>query len=109
MQEWLNKNIHDKNLADMIKTILRLNTYGNDPDTQSIGSAFRQLYLASLGGTMYLDGGWQTLIDGLLNVAKNAKARIVMGKKVTRVERKMEDSYSHWLVTLSFNNGSCEI
>jgi phytoene dehydrogenase-like protein len=101
VQEWINKNIHDKNLVDMIKTILRLNTYGNDPDTQSIGSAFRQLYLASLGGTMYLDGGWQTLIDGLLNAAKNAKARIVMGKKVKRVERKTEDSSSHWLVALS--------
>jgi phytoene dehydrogenase-like protein len=103
VQQWLDKNIHDKNLADIIKTILRLNTYGNDPDTQSIGSAFRQLHLASLGGTMYVDGGWQTLVDGLLTVAKNHKARIVMGKKAIRVEgRRTEDSSPvEWLVTLS--------
>jgi phytoene dehydrogenase-like protein len=87
VQEWLNKNIHDKNLAEIIKTALRLNTYGTDPDVQSIGSAFRQIYLASLGGAMYLNGGWQMLVDGLVIAAKNAKARIVMGKKATRVER----------------------
>ena len=47
---------------------------------------------------MYLDGGWQTLVDGLLRLAKNANARIVMGKKATMVKR--TDS-SGWLVVLS--------
>jgi protoporphyrinogen oxidase len=47
---------------------------------------------------MYLDGGWQMLIDGLVIAAKNAKARIVMGKKATGIER--TDS-SGWLVMLS--------
>ena len=46
---------------------------------------------------MYLDGGWQTLVDGLLAAAKNAKAKIVMGKKATRVKR----TDSGWQVTLS--------
>jgi len=46
---------------------------------------------------MYLDGGWQTLVDGLLTAAKNAKTMIVMGKKATRVER----TDSGWLVMLS--------
>jgi phytoene dehydrogenase-like protein len=46
---------------------------------------------------MYLDGGWQTLVDGLLAVAKNANARIVMGKKAIRVKR--NDS-SGWQVLL---------
>ena len=99
VQEWLDQNIQDKNLAEIIKTHLRLNTYGNDPDIQSAGSSFRQIYVGNSGGVMYLDGGWQTLVDGLLTVAKNAKARIVMGGKATRLERK--DSSSRWLVMLS--------
>ena len=100
VQEWLDQNIQDKNLAEIIKTHLRLNTYGNDPDIQSAGSSFRQIYVGNSGGVMYLDGGWQTLVDGLLTVAKNAKARIVMGGKATRLERK-DSSYSRWLVMLS--------
>jgi len=103
IQEWLDKNVHDKNLAEIIKTLLRLNTYANDPDIQSVGAALHQLYLASLGGTMYVDGGWQTLVDGLLNAAKEHNARIMMGKKATRIERRTKDSSSssEWLVTLS--------
>ena len=99
-QEWLNKNIHDKNDAEIIKTIIRLNTYANDPDIQSIGTVLHQIYVSSkAGGVMYLDGGWQTLVDGLLTVAENANARIVMGKKAIRVKRTTDDS-SGWQVLL---------
>jgi phytoene dehydrogenase-like protein len=96
-QEWLDKNIHDINDAEIIKTIIRLNTYANDPYIQSIGPVLHQIYAGSRAGVMYLDGGWQTLVDGLLTVAKNAKAKIVMGKKAIRVKR--NDS-SGWQVLL---------
>jgi phytoene dehydrogenase-like protein len=97
-QEWLDKNIHDTNDAEIIKTIVRLNTYANDPDIQSIGPVLHQIYVGSQAGVMYLDGGWQTLVDGLITVAKNANARIVMGKKAIKVKR--TDS-SGWQVLLS--------
>ena len=77
---------------------MRLNTYGNDPDIQSVGSVLRQIYVGSRNGVMYVDGGWQTFVDGLLTVAKNANARIVMGKKATKVKRA---DPSGWLITLS--------
>jgi phytoene dehydrogenase-like protein len=98
VQEWLDKNIHNTNDAEIIKAILRLNTYGNDPEIQSIGSALRQISVNSRAGPMYVDGGWQTLVDGLLTVAKNANARIVMDKKAINVKR--TDS-SGWQVLLS--------
>ena len=97
-QEWLDKNIHDVNDAEIIKTIFRLNTYANDPDIQSIGPVLHQIYVGSQAGVKYLDGGWQTLVDGLLTVAKNANTRIVMGKKVTRIKR---TNSSAWQVLLS--------
>jgi phytoene dehydrogenase-like protein len=98
VQEWLDKNIHNTNDAEIIKAILRLNTYGNDPEIQSIGSALRQIYVNSREGPMYVDGGWQILVDGLLTIAKNANARIVMEKKAISVKR--TDS-SGWQVLLS--------
>ena len=97
-QEWLDKNIHDINDAEIIKTIVRLNTYANDPDIQSIGPVLHQIYVGSRAGVMYLDGGWQTIVEGLLTVARNANARIVMGKKAIKVKR--TDS-SGWQVLLS--------
>jgi phytoene dehydrogenase-like protein len=97
VQEWIDSNIHDADAIAMMKALIRLVTYANDPGIQSAGSALHQIHLYKLGGVMYLDGGWQTLVDGLLTVATNAKARIVRGKKATKVQR----SNSGWLVTLS--------
>jgi choline dehydrogenase-like flavoprotein len=54
-QEWLDKNIHDINDAEIIKTIFRLNTYANDPDIQSIGPVLHQIYVGSRAGVMYLE------------------------------------------------------
>ena len=33
------------------------------------------------GGLIYLDGGWQTLVDGLLVEAQKAKVQVITGKK----------------------------
>ena len=96
VQEWIEKNIHDADAIALMKALISLTSYGNDPSIQSAGSTLHQLHLYGLGGVMYLDRGWQTLVDGLVSAAKNAKARIVMGKKATKVQR----SGSGWQVTL---------
>ena len=100
-QEWLDKNVPDKNDAEIIKTIFRLNTYGNDPNISSIGPVLHQIYVGSQAGVMYLDGGWQTLVDGFLRVAKDANANIVMGKKATKLKRADSSSSFGWQVLLS--------
>lgn len=100
-QEWLDKNVQDKNDAEIIKTIFRLNTYGNDPNISSIGPVLHQIYVGSQAGVMYLDGGWQTLVDGLLRVAKDANANIVRGKKATKLKRADSSSSFGWQVLLS--------
>lgn len=41
--EWLNKNVGNCDVADIVKAFLRTNTYANDPDIQSAGSALGQL------------------------------------------------------------------
>src|SRR5215203_5392708 len=96
VQEWIEKNIHNADAIALMKALISLTSYGNDPSIQSAGSALHQLHLYVLGGVMYLDRGWQTLLDGLVSAAKNAKARIVMGKKATKVQRNGSD----WQVTL---------
>jgi phytoene dehydrogenase-like protein len=98
VQEWLDKNVHDSNDSEIIKAFIRLNTYGNDPEIQSIGSVLHQIYVGSQAGFMYMDHGWQTLVDGLVTAAKNAGVRIILGEKVTKLKR--TDS-SGWQVLLS--------
>ena len=87
-QEWLDKNFHDINGAEIIKTIFRLNTYANDPDIQSIGPVLHQIYVGNRAGVMYLDGGWQIFVDGLLTIAKKRKSKNCHRKKSNYGEKK---------------------
>src|SRR5437899_239644 len=50
------------------------------------GAALRQLQLALAKNVTYVDGGWQTLVDGLRHAAAAAGVRVVAGRRITRIE-----------------------
>ena len=87
VEEWLKKRIHHRDVFDLLITLCRVVTYANDPEIQSAGATLSQLQMAiSCGGVIYLDGGWQTLVDALMLEALKAKVRINTGKRVTSVK-----------------------
>jgi len=70
-------------VQQLLRALVRLSTYGNDPERQSGGDALAQLKLALDKNVVYLDGGWQTMVGRLREVAENAGAVFRRG----RVER----------------------
>lgn len=94
VREWLQQTIHQDDARRLIEALLRVATYANDPERQSAGAALAQLRAAITNGVLYLDGGWQTLVDGLRAVAIAAGAEIVTGSKVVAVE----PTSSHFLI-----------
>lgn len=68
--------------------------------TQSAGASIIQLQIAFAGGVIYLDGGWQTLVNGLTAAAYEAGVKILTGKRVTRVENVDNNVSPPWLVRL---------
>ena len=73
LDQWLVDNIHSKDLAELIKTLCRVATYSRDSAVQSAGTALEQLQLAASAGVLYLDKGWQTIIDNLMKVGSKSK------------------------------------
>jgi phytoene dehydrogenase-like protein len=65
LQDWIRGTAGDGNLARLLQTLCRLSTYADDPNRLSAGAAIDQLKYVLDGGVWYLDGGWQTLVDGL--------------------------------------------
>src|SRR5262249_11547944 len=65
----------------------RLATYANAPETMSAGLAIRQLQMAIASSVSYLDGGWQTLVDGLGACAEGHGVRIRTAAAVAAPER----------------------
>ena len=76
LQEWLDERVGRGNLAALLSALFRLSTYCDELERMSAGASLDQLKLALAGNVWYLDGGWQTLVEGLREQAAAAWGRV---------------------------------
>jgi phytoene dehydrogenase-like protein len=87
VREWVDRQLSQESVRELILATFRLATYTNAPDLLSAGAAIQQLQKALAHGVLYLDHGWQTLVDGLVEAATKAGVIMETGVKVECVER----------------------
>jgi len=87
VRTWLSEHIRHASVRSLVEGLFRLATYANAPGTMSAGLAIRQFQLALAHGVRYLDGGWQTLVDGLRLRAEERGARLRTAAAVVGLER----------------------
>jgi phytoene dehydrogenase-like protein len=98
LRDWLEQMGGGGNLALLLAALCRVSTYCHDPDRMSAGAALHQLKLALAGNVWYLDGGWQTLVDGLHDFAAQRGADFRNGARVKAVKGGA-DGVSVWLAS----------
>jgi phytoene dehydrogenase-like protein len=86
-REWVDREIKHPGVRDFILAVFRLATYANAPDLLSAGVAIEQLKLAVKENVLYIDEGWQTLVDGLAAKAEAAGVSIRTSAKAVAIER----------------------
>ncbi len=64
--DWIDSAVKGQRARLLLLALARLATYVNAPAELSAEVAVSQLQLALGDGVLYLDGGWQTLVDQLL-------------------------------------------
>jgi len=87
LDAWLEREVRQPDVRRLVNALVRLSSYANAPSQHSAGAAIAQLQKALDGNVLYLNGGWQTLVDGLRAVAEAAGARILAPAKPVAVER----------------------
>jgi phytoene dehydrogenase-like protein len=87
VRDWVEAEIAHPTVRELILATFRLSTYTNAAELMSAGAAIEQLKKALSKGVLYLDHGWQTLVDSLIESAKSARVIIETGVKVEVVER----------------------
>ena len=85
LEEWLGSKVSRPEVRGLFRALVRLATYTNDPERLSAGVAIAQLQMA-LKGVLYLDRGWQSLVDGLRRTAEEAGAVIETSAPVVAIE-----------------------
>ena len=77
----------DEGVRQLLRMLVRVTTFTNDPERQSAGAAIEQLQLAIRGNVLYLNGGWQTIVDGLRRSAVASGVRIISAAHAIVLER----------------------
>ncbi len=83
--EWLDANFTDARARAAMAAIIRLATYA-DPETQSAALALAQTKVA-FRGVIYVDEGWQRLVDSLRNTAVTSGVNFVSMSRIVGVVR----------------------
>ena len=66
--------------------LLRVATYTNDSEHLSAGAALAQLQMVLSKSVLYLDQGWQTLVDGLRKAAEDSGVKIMTESSVQQID-----------------------
>lgn len=85
LSDWCAHNLKQERVRQTVEAFVRLSLYASCPQKVSAGQAFRQLLLAQQG-VLYLDGGWQAMIDALLKKAET-KACFRFGATIEAIEK----------------------
>lgn len=65
VNEWISQLGLDERPEEMVRALVRLSTYVNQPDQLSADVAIEQMQSALRDGVLYLHHGWQSIVDQL--------------------------------------------
>ena len=90
LASWLDSHLVDQGVRGLLEMLVRVTTFTNDPEHQSAGAAIEQLQLGLRASVLYLDGGWQTIVNGLRRAAVDRGVRLLQASRAVALERSAE-------------------
>lgn len=85
VREWLDANVKNERLRQTTEALFRLATYSDHAEEQSAAVALAQLRSA-MRGVIYVDEGWQRIVDALHGAAVSAGVNFVTSSHIVGVE-----------------------
>lgn len=85
-REWLETNVRDARLRQVLAAVMRHVTYTDHADEQSAAIALEQLRAVLRRGLMYIDEGWQRIVDSLHSAAVTSGVQFVTSSRIVRVD-----------------------
>jgi len=86
MQEWIDGRGRDPDLRALLALLSRVATYTGDLDALDARAGVAQVVQATLHGVVYLDDGWQQLVDALQDAASARGVRVQPCAKVATID-----------------------
>jgi len=85
-EDWLLENCLSEHAAQLMRSMVRLTTYCAEPKVIAADAAIRQMRLAFSKPVLYLNGGWGTLVSGLMEKAVSLGIQLETNAPVKQIE-----------------------
>jgi phytoene dehydrogenase-like protein len=82
MAMWLDRHVSSPRVREFANTIVRISSFAIELDQISAVAVLAQIASALKHNVLYLDGGWQTLVEGLTERARSLGVEIRSGEPV---------------------------
>jgi glycine/D-amino acid oxidase-like deaminating enzyme len=82
VEQWLQSHTKSPKVQEFIRSIFRVSTYASDLSRLDARAALDQVALSRSHGVLYLDGGWQSMVEGLAARAISRGVEIRCGEHV---------------------------
>jgi phytoene dehydrogenase-like protein len=87
LRNWVEQELRDPMARHIVYAMFRVNSYSQAPDHQLAGPAIRSLARTTKKNSIiYVQDGWQTLVDQLYEKAVRAGVCMMTGKNVREIE-----------------------
>ncbi|MGH1297836.1 phytoene desaturase family protein [Bacillus pretiosus] len=83
---WAENEIKDPMVRNIFYALCRTTTYTYAPTIQLASSVLKQIQLSIKEGVLYVDGGWETIITNLRNIASTSGVQFLAKKHVLKIE-----------------------
>ena len=84
--EWLQANVSDSGARRVLAALLRLASYSDHPDTAAAGLVLAQMQAGLRGGVLYIDEGWQRIVDSLHSAAVSSGVNFISSSRIVGVD-----------------------
>ncbi len=85
--DWVASASSHQTVRDFLLALGRVATYANDPQATSAAAVLEQIRRSLSANVLYLDGGWQGLVDGLHRAGTEAGVRFVTRNRVVALRQ----------------------
>jgi hypothetical protein len=86
IEAWIERQTRSRRVREFAAMLMRVSTYSADLSPLSARAALAQFRSATRHGVLYLDGGWQTLVDSLEQRARQHGVEFRLGEPVESLD-----------------------
>lgn len=87
VRQWIEKQIRDPMVRHILYAFIRASSYTQAPDQQCIGPVLNQVQRSfKKNGVIYVQGGWQSIVDQLYEKAVRAGVTMESNKRVAEIQ-----------------------